>query len=59
MIEKEPEAYVCYECDSEFAIHTPYETDQKISFCPFCGSEIEDDLLDYDEDDEDEDERFR
>lgn len=57
MIEKEQEAYICYECDSEFAIHTPYETDQKISFCPFCGSEIEDDFDDYDEE-EDEDERF-
>ena len=56
MIEQEPEAHICYECDSEFVIHTPFDTDQKISFCPFCGSEIEDDFDEFDE--EDDEERF-
>jgi Zn finger protein HypA/HybF involved in hydrogenase expression len=56
MIEQEPEAHICYECDAEFVIHTPFDTDQKISFCPFCGSEMEDDF--DEDDDEEEEERF-
>lgn len=53
MIEKEQEAHFCYECEAEFIIHTPYNTDQLISFCPFCGSEIENLNEDFDEDEED------
>lgn len=49
----EPEVHICYACESEFAIHTPYETDNSISFCPFCGSEIDTDIDDEDDDEED------
>lgn len=42
MIENEhDEPHICFECDSEFIVHTPYESDMPVSFCPFCGSEIE------------------
>lgn len=33
---------ICYNCDEEFVIHTPYKTEAIVSFCPFCGSEVED-----------------
>lgn len=49
MIEQEQKPHICFECDSEFVVHTPYNDDQPISFCPFCGSEVE---LDEDESDE-------
>jgi len=57
MLEQEREPAICYECDTEFVVHTPYEDDHTVSFCPFCGSEVEvdsdlDDLDDPDEDDE-------
>ena len=33
----------CYECDSEFTVEQPEKNPyQSISFCPFCGSEMED-----------------
>lgn len=55
MLEQEREPAVCYECDTDFVVHTPYEDDRAVSFCPFCGSEVEtegsfDDLEDLDED---------
>lgn len=54
MLEDEEQGPIlCYNCDEEFVIHTPYKTDAFVSFCPFCGSEvegldeeIEDDLFD-------------
>lgn len=33
---------ICYNCDEEFVIHTPYQTEAIVSFCPFCDSEVED-----------------
>jgi len=55
MIEVEQEPHICFECDAEFVVHSAYAEDQPVSFCPFCGSEIEDeesfDDLDEDEDD--------
>lgn len=60
MLEKDQEPHICFECDSEFIIHTPVESEIPVSFCPFCGSEVEtteEDLDDYiiDGDDLDED----
>ena len=55
MIEQEKEAHICYSCDEEFVVNTPYETDATVDFCPFCGSEVEaseDDLV-FDEEDDD------
>ncbi len=56
MLEKDQEPHVCFECDAEFIIHTPYDVDDAVSFCPFCGSEVEssdDEDDDFDEEDED------
>lgn len=46
MLEQEREPVICYECDTEFVVHTPYEDDRSISFCPFCGCETEGDGVD-------------
>lgn len=48
--------HYCYECDSEFTVEEVTkgnELDQSISFCPFCGSE-----MDFEEDEEDLDEEY-
>lgn len=37
---------ICYECESEFSIKI-LEADLEITYCPFCGEE-----LDSDDDDE-------
>jgi rRNA maturation endonuclease Nob1 len=55
MLEQEREPVICYECDTEFVVHTPYEDDQDVSFCPFCGSETEGDEVDSFEDTDDDD----
>lgn len=57
MIEQEKEPHVCYNCDEEFVVQTPYETEAIVAFCPFCGSEVEvnDDTLYFDDEEEDED----
>jgi hypothetical protein len=41
MTEKIP--HICYECDSEFYVFPIYEESEmaEISFCPYCGSELE------------------
>lgn len=42
----------CYECDNEFNVESTFETDDQVSFCPYCGSEIEqdeDDEIDYED----------
>ena len=55
MLEQEREPVICYECDTEFVVHTPYEDDQAISFCPFCGCEtegVDTDLFDDPDDEE-------
>lgn len=44
MIEQEREPHICYNCDEEFIIHTPFDNAPGVNFCPFCGSEMEDDL---------------
>lgn len=31
----------CYECNNEFTVDSSYDTDDTVSFCPYCGSEIE------------------
>lgn len=45
--------YVCQECDSEFIVEPIGETDGMISFCPFCGSELDPEDLDDEQDEED------
>jgi predicted RNA-binding Zn-ribbon protein involved in translation (DUF1610 family) len=56
MIEQETQPHVCYSCDEEFVVTTPYETEASVEFCPFCGSDVEgdQDTLIFDEE-EDED----
>lgn len=52
MIEQEPQPHICFECDAEFVVHTPFDNEEPVSFCPFCGSEVdptEDELMDDDE----------
>lgn len=60
MLEQERNPILCYECDSEFVIHTAFENDDTVNFCPFCGSEVEseDDFDDLDDSDEDEANQF-
>jgi hypothetical protein len=48
--------HFCYECDSEFTVEEVTkgtDLEQSISFCPFCGSE-----MDFEEDEDDLDEEF-
>lgn len=49
----------CYECTAEFSVQPAYDIEDLVSFCPYCGSEIEhEEDDDYDEDlDDDEDYR--
>jgi rRNA maturation endonuclease Nob1 len=51
MLETEP--LICYACDTEFVVDTPYETDYSVSFCPFCGSEVEGEEEEFDEEEDD------
>jgi rRNA maturation endonuclease Nob1 len=50
---------VCYNCDEEFTVEPVFITTQEVSFCPYCGSEIEpsewveDDTESLDDEDED------
>lgn len=55
MIEQESQPHVCYNCDEEFVVSTPYQTEASVDFCPFCGSEVEndEDTLLFDEEDPD------
>jgi hypothetical protein len=53
MIEKEDEPLICYACDSEFLVHTPYEVEAPVSFCPFCGSEVEGEEDDFEDEEDD------
>lgn len=53
MINEEDETHTCFECDAEFIVHATYDTDNVVSFCPFCGSEM--DTEEYDDEEEDED----
>lgn len=57
MIEQEKDAHICYSCDEEFIINTPYETEATVNFCPFCGSEVDtdEDTLNFDEEDDGDD----
>lgn len=48
--------FTCYECDAEFSVDPTYEMEDPVSFCPYCGSEIE---HEEDPDDELDDEDFR
>jgi len=52
--------YFCYSCDTEFAVVPAFELGEQVSFCPYCGSEVEEpvdeDLDDMEEEDLDEDE---
>lgn len=45
MIEAEQEPHICLECDAEFVVHAVYGEDNVV-FCPFCGSEIDEEDLD-------------
>jgi rRNA maturation endonuclease Nob1 len=46
--------HICYNCEAEFVVHTPYNNEDTVSFCPFCGSEVDptEDELDFTDDDE-------
>lgn len=45
----------CYECDSEFFVFPAYEdaATNAVSFCPYCGSEIEDEQYEGEDVDDD------
>ena len=58
MIEQEKEPHICYSCDEEFVVNTPYETEASVAFCPFCGSEVESASDDIQFDDEEDDDRL-
>lgn len=47
--------HFCYECESQFFVESVEETEMDVSFCPYCGSELEvdEDLEDEDQDEED------
>lgn len=53
----------CYNCDEEFTVEPVFITSQEVSFCPYCGSEIEtssewvDEEINLDEELDDEDTR--
>jgi len=49
--------HICYNCDEEFTVKSVYETESEVSFCPYCGSEL--DFEEDDEDDELDDEDYR
>lgn len=42
-----PEHHNCLDCDEEFTVSSIYESESEVSFCPFCGCELE-----YEEDDD-------
>lgn len=44
------EAY-CYDCDTEFAVIPAFDLDEEISFCPYCGTEIEQEGIKEEDDD--------
>jgi len=44
------ELHYCSNCDAEFSVYPNFEAEELISFCPYCGSE-----LDYDDSDEEDD----
>lgn len=45
--------FECVECDAVFKINYDLDEDYyDVGFCPFCGSEIDDDQRDTYEDDE-------
>lgn len=52
MLEEESEPVVCFNCEAEFVVHTPYEQEEQVNFCPFCGSEVEGEEDGIDDDDE-------
>ena len=55
-----PEHHSCFDCDEEFTVRSVYESESEISFCPFCGSELEleeDDDFDGELDEYDDDTR--
>lgn len=39
------ELHYCNNCDAEFSVYSSFDNEEEISFCPYCGSE-----LDFDED---------
>lgn len=50
----------CYECGAEFLVQPAFDIEEPISFCPYCGSEIEHEEVDDDLDgDMDDDEDYR
>jgi len=49
------EPFICYECNNEFTVDNEYDSDDQVSFCPYCGSEIEHE----EEEEELDDENFR
>lgn len=53
------EYHVCDSCDAEFTVTPAYEDDIDIMFCPFCGSPLDVDDVDFDEEDELDDEDNR
>ncbi len=53
MLERDEEPLVCYACDSEFIVHTLYDTETPVSFCPYCGSEVEGEDEEFEDEEDD------
>ena len=48
--------HVCEYCDTEFTVLSSSDAD--LAFCPYCGSELDEDADFEDEEDEDTDEKY-
>jgi len=53
-----PDNINCYDCGSEFNVHPSFDIEEPVSFCPYCGGEIEHEQ-DDDFDDTDDYEDYR
>lgn len=45
------DTHTCYNCEEEFKVEPVFETEAEVTFCPYCGTEL--DLQEYEEDLED------
>lgn len=58
MLEQDQEPHICFNCDAEFVVHTLYDMEEEVSFCPYCGSEVESEFDDEEEEEEEEPDGF-
>lgn len=51
----EPQEYECYNCETNYQILSD-ETLVEVSFCPYCGADIDEDYEDEDDEEDDSEE---